>query len=206
LPQQLSELHIKAMLRYYIFYKPYEVLSQFSAEGDKKTLAHYLSSLSKDIYPVGRLDYDSEGLLLLTNDKALTHQLLEPKFAHKRTYYVQVDGDITNEAIAQLSNGVTINVNGKLYNTKPTIAEKIDEPVLPERNPPIRYRKNIPTSWLSLTLTEGKNRQVRKMTAAVGFPTLRLVRYSIGMQTIDEMEAGQYREVGNDIKKLLLAR
>lgn len=194
------------MLRYYIFYKPYEVLSQFSAEGDKKTLAHYLSSLSKDIYPVGRLDYDSEGLLLLTNDKALTHQLLEPKFAHKRTYYVQVDGDITNEAIAQLSNGVTINVNGKLYNTKPTIAEKIDEPVLPERNPPIRYRKNIPTSWLSLTLTEGKNRQVRKMTAAVGFPTLRLVRYSIGMQTIDEMEAGQYREVGNDIKKLLLAR
>jgi 23S rRNA pseudouridine2457 synthase len=206
LPQQLSELHIKAMLRYYIFYKPYEVLSQFSAEGDKKTLAHYLSSLSKDIYPVGRLDYDSEGLLLLTNDKALTHQLLEPKFAHKRTYYVQVDGDITNEAIAQLSNGVTINVNGKLYNTNPAIAEKIDEPVLPERNPPIRYRKNIPTSWLSLTLTEGKNRQVRKMTAAVGFPTLRLVRYSIGMQTIDGMEAGQYKEVGNDIKKLLLAR
>ena len=194
------------MLRYYIFYKPYEVLSQFSAEGDKKTLAHYLSSLSKDIYPVGRLDYDSEGLLLLTNDKALTHQLLEPKFAHKRTYYVQVDGDITNEAIAQLSNGVTINVNGKLYNTNPAIAEKIDEPVLPERNPPIRYRKNIPTSWLSLTLTEGKNRQVRKMTAAVGFPTLRLVRYSIGMQTIDGMEAGQYKEVGNDIKKLLLAR
>ncbi|HEY1030840.1 MAG TPA: pseudouridine synthase [Flavipsychrobacter sp.] len=194
------------MLRYYIFYKPYEVLSQFSAEGDKKTLAHYLSSLSKDIYPVGRLDYDSEGLLLLTNDKALTHQLLEPKFAHRRTYYVQVDGNITNEAIAQLSNGVTINVNGKLYNTKPAIAKKIDEPVLPERNPPIRYRKNIPTSWLSLTLTEGKNRQVRKMTAAVGFPTLRLVRYSIGMQTIDGMEAGQYKEVGNDIKKLLLAR
>ncbi|MGN6477483.1 MAG: pseudouridine synthase, partial [Flavipsychrobacter sp.] len=148
------------MLQYYIFYKPYEVLSQFSPEGDKKTLAHYLSHLAKDIYPVGRLDYDSEGLLLLTNDKSLTHQLLEPSFAHQRTYYVQVEGNITDDAVTQLSKGVIININGKQHKTKPAIAKRIEEPSLPERNPPIRYRKNIPTSWISLTLTEGKNRQV----------------------------------------------
>ncbi len=179
------------------------MLSQFSAEGDKKTLANYLSGIDKDIYPVGRLDYDSEGLLLLTNDKLLTHQLLEPKFAHQRTYYVQVDGDISEEAIIQLSKGVVINIDGKDYKTKPAMAKKISEPDLPERIPSIRYRKNIPTSWISLTLTEGKNRQVRKMTAKVGFPTLRLVRYSIGDITIDGMSSGDYTVYDESIKKLL---
>ncbi|MBL7683057.1 MAG: pseudouridine synthase [Flavipsychrobacter sp.] len=191
--------------QYYIFYKPYMVMSQFSPEGEKQTLAHYLSHLAKDIYPVGRLDYDSEGLLLLTNDTILTHRLLEPKFAHKRTYWVQVDGDASDEAIAQLCNGVIINNNGKDYKTKPAIAKKINEPEVTERNPPIRYRKNIPTSWISLTLTEGKNRQVRKMTAKVGFPTLRLIRYSIGKVTIENMQPGKCIEVDKNIVQKLLA-
>ena len=195
------------MLQYFIFYKPCQVLCQFSPEGEKKTLADYFPGISKNIYPVGRLDFDSEGLLLLTNDKALSHHLLEPKFAHKRTYLVQVDGSITEEAIAQLQKGVVINVEGKQYNTKPAVAKLLlNEPDLPERNPPIRYRKEIPTSWISLTLTEGKNRQVRKMTAAVNFPTLRLVRYSIGDVTINGFTPGMYKEVTEDIKAQLLAR
>jgi len=181
------------------------VMSQFSPEGEKQILAHYLSHLAKDIYPVGRLDYDSEGLLLLTNDTVLTHRLLEPKFAHKRTYWVQVDGDVSDEAIAQLSNGVIINNNGKDYKTKPAVAKKINEPEVPERNPPIRYRKNIPTSWISLTLTEGKNRQVRKMTAKVGYPTLRLIRYSIGKVTIENLQPGMCIEVDKNIIQKLLA-
>jgi len=191
--------------QYYIFYKPYMVMSQFSPEGEKQTLAHYLSHLAKDIYPVGRLDYDSEGLLLLTNDTVLTHRLLEPKFAHKRTYWVQVDGDINDEAIAQLCNGVIINNNGKDYKTKPAVAKKIIAQEVPERNPPIRYRKNIPTSWISLTLTEGKNRQVRKMTAKVGYPTLRLIRYSIGKVTIENLQPGACIEVDKNIVQKLLA-
>lgn len=195
------------MLQYFIFYKPFQVLCQFSPEGEKKTLADYFPGISKNIYPVGRLDYDSEGMLLLTNDKALSHHLLEPKFAHKRTYLVQVDGSITKDAIEQLQQGVIINVEGKQYKTKPAIAEILsNEPNLPERNPPIRYRKEIPTSWISLTLTEGKNRQVRKMTAAVNFPTLRLVRHSIGNVNIDGFTSGMYKEVTEEIKNQLLAR
>ena len=180
------------------------VLSQFSAEGDKKTLADFLGDISKDIYPVGRLDYDSEGLLILTNDKQLSHQLLEPKFAHHRTYYVQVDGDITDEAIQQLCKGVNINIDGKDYKTKLARARKINEPELPERNPPIRFRKNIPTSWIALTLTEGKNRQVRKMTAKVGFPTLRLVRFSIGSVTIENMQPGDCMITDESVRPKLL--
>jgi 23S rRNA pseudouridine2457 synthase len=180
------------------------VLSQFSEEGEKQTLADYLSHLPKDVYPVGRLDYDSEGLLLLTNDKALTHRLLEPKFEHRRTYWVQVDGDITNEAIMQLCKGVIINNNGKDYVTKPAIAKRIGAPDVSERNPPIRYRKNIPTSWVSLTLTEGKNRQVRKMTAKVGFPTLRLIRYAIGNVTIDNLQTGECIETDARIVQKLM--
>ena len=194
------------MPQYFIFYKPYEVLSQFSAEGDKKTLSDYLGHLSKDIYPVGRLDYDSEGLLILTNDKPLTHRLLDPKFAHQRTYWVQIEGEITTEAIQQLSNGVVININGKQYKTKPAIAKKMTEPSLPERNPPIRFRKNIPTSWIALSLTEGKNRQVRRMTATVGFPTLRLVRYSIGKVNIDSMQPGECIEINAAIKQDLFSK
>lgn len=182
------------MKQYYLFYKPFQVLTQFSPEGEKKTLSDFLSQLPKDVYPVGRLDYDSEGLLLLTNDKALTHRLLEPKFAHHRTYYVQVEGVPDTKAIQALQQGVTINVNGSLHRTAPAIASILQqEPSLPERNPPIRFRKNIPTTWIALTLTEGKNRQVRKMTAAVGFPTLRLVRYRIGSVQIEDMQPGECR-------------
>lgn len=184
------------MFRYFIFYKPYEVLSQFSKEGDKKTLTDFFSSIEKNIYPVGRLDYDSEGLLLLTNDKKLTQRLLEPKYQHQRTYFVQVEGSITQEALHTLEKGVTIAVNGKPYATKKAKARLLEqEPILPERHPPIRFRKNIPTSWIALTLTEGKNRQVRKMTAAVGFPTLRLVRYSIGNISIQNMNSGAIKEL-----------
>ncbi len=179
-------------LVYYWFYKPFQVMCQFSKERDKTTLANCLANIEKDVYPVGRLDYDSEGLLLLTNDKSITTALLHPSRKHERTYYVQVEGNITEAAIQQLSQGVTINIQGKSYTTLPAKASIIAAPQLPERVPPIRYRKEIPTSWISLTLTEGKNRQVRRMTAAVGFPTLRLVRYSIGQYTIDGLDAGAY--------------
>lgn len=195
------------MLQYYIFYKPFQVLSQFSKEGEKAILADYLKNISSDIYPVGRLDYDSEGLLLLTNDKPLTHQLLDPSFAHERTYWVQVEGAIDDEAIKKLQAGVMINVNGKMYKTQPAIAKIFEQaPEVPERNPPIRFRKNIPTSWLSLTLTEGKNRQVRKMTAAVGYPTLRLIRYSIGEITIATLEPGKYEKMDSAVKTSLFKK
>lgn len=192
--------------QYIAFNKPYRVLSQFTPEGDKETLADYLRDIPKDVYPIGRLDYDSEGLLLLTNDKDLNHKLTEPKFAHSRTYLVQVDGDITDEAIRKLKSGVMISVNGKHYTTKPAHAEKLDgEPGIPPRTPPVRYRANIPTSWITLTLTEGKNRQVRKMTAAVGFPTLRLMRHKIGKLSVKGIEPGTYKIFGEEIKRLLLS-
>ena len=174
---------------YYIIYKPFQVLSQFSKEGDKKTLADFFD-VEKDVYPVGRLDYDSEGLLILTNDKQLNHRLLNPVFKHKREYYAQLDGAITDDAIHKLQQGVLINIDGKLYNTKPAIAKILDNPIVCERTPSIRFRKDIPTSWVSLILTEGKNRQVRKMTAAVGFPTLRLIRNSIENIYVDVMKPG----------------
>lgn len=165
------------------------MLSQFSADGDKKTLANFFD-VDSDVYPIGRLDYDSEGLLLLTNDKQLNHRLLHPSFQHKRTYYVQVDGAITKQAIQQLQQGVSITIDAKEYTTKPATARVLNNPVVCQRTPPIRYRKEIPTSWIALTITEGKNRQVRKMTAAVGFPTLRLIRYSIENISINQMQPG----------------
>ena len=182
-------------MRYFIIYKPYQMLCQFSREGEKETLADLAFDFPKDVYPVGRLDTDSEGLLILTNDKKLNHKLLNPQFAHKRTYYVQVDGQIHKAAIKHLEEGVTIRVNKRDYFTNPAKAEIIQEPTLPPRNPPVRYRASIPTSWISLTLTEGKNRQVRHMTAAVKFPTLRLVRYSIENLTIGDMQAGDIVEL-----------
>lgn len=180
---------------YFLIYKPYLMLSQFSREGDKQTLADLGFDFPTDVYPVGRLDADSEGLLLLTNDKQLNHRLLNPKFRHNRTYYVQVEGALTDDACQQLSEGVTISVDGKSYNTLPGKAIHIEEPGLPERNPPIRFRASIPTSWLSITLHEGKNRQVRKMTASVGFPTLRLVRWAIESLTADGMMPGDIRQL-----------
>ena len=176
---------------YYFIYKPFEMLSQFSREGNHQTLADLDFKFQKEVYPVGRLDADSEGLLLLTNDKTLNHKLLDPKFKHKRVYLAQVEGIVTQEAKTILEKGVSITVDGKKHQTLPCSAELLpatfgDEPGdVPERKPPIRFRKNSPTSWIKLTLHEGKNRQVRKMTAAVGFPTLRLIRISCLLYTSD---------------------
>lgn len=185
----------KETLRYFSIYKPYGMLSQFSPEAGKTTLAE-LYNFPKDVYPVGRLDADSEGLLLLTNDKSLNHFLLNPDFAHSRTYLVQVDGTADEEALAKLISGVTITVSGVAYKTKPAAAKKTEPPLnLPDRNPPVRFRKLIPTSWMELTLTEGKNRQVRKMTAAVGLPTLRLIRTKIEEVTLGDMKPGDVQEL-----------
>ncbi len=177
------------------------VLSQFTPIAGKVTLSDLDLGLEKDVYPVGRLDEDSEGLLLLTNDKTLNIRLLDPKNMHPRTYLVQVDGNISEEAIHKLQQGVTISLKEGKYKTLPCFATKIIEPLfLPLRHPPIRFRANIPTSWLKLTLIEGKNRQVRKMTAAVGFPTLRLVRYALGDYTIDDFKSGELKEINkNDL-------
>lgn len=181
------------MPSYFITYKPFGVVTQFSGEGP--TLAS-LAAFPKEVYPVGRLDKDSEGMLLITDDKWLNHHMLNPRFGHQRTYLAQVEGIPTSEALAQLSKGVTITVDGKDYLTKQAIARLLPEvPELPERNPPIRYRASIPDSWIELTLIEGKNRQVRKMTAAVGFPTLRLVRWSMEKINIAGFASGEVREM-----------
>jgi len=183
------------MPRYYIIYKPFQVLSQFSASEGKRTLKDFFA-VPSDVYPVGRLDYDSEGLLLLTNDTNLNYRLLHPQFRHEREYWVQVDGNIDTAALDRLKAGVDITVDGKSFHTAPCRAGIFEKaPHLPERNPPIRYRKNIPSPWIWITLTEGKNRQVRKMTAAAGFPTLRLVRYRIARITLDTMQPGEQREL-----------
>lgn len=174
------------------------MLSQFSPEGGNPGLGD-LYQFPKDVYPVGRLDLDSEGLLILTNDTRLNHQLLNPDFRHWRTYHVQSDGQITEEARAKLEEGVVIRINKKDYHTKKARARLIEEPeFLPERNPPVRFRKEIPTSWLELSLQEGKNRQVRRMTAAVGFPTLRLLRVSIESLALEQMQPGEVRELSKE--------
>lgn len=186
--------------QYIIFYKPFQVLCQFSPEGGKQTLAHFLN-VSKDIYPVGRLDFDSEGLVFLTNDSRLNAQMLMPGKRHEKEYWVQVEGEVTDEALLGLSRGILIKINGKEHKTLPAKAKKIAEPEnLPRRMPPIRYRANIPTSWISLTLTEGKNRQVRRMTAAVGFPTLRLIRWRIGSHILEGLAPGEYRILSSSLK------
>lgn len=180
--------------RYFAVYKPFQTLSQFSGEGDKKTLKDYFS-VPKDVYPVGRLDYDSEGLLLLTNDPGLNQALLHPKNAHNRTYFAQVDGIIASSAVETLKKGVKIAVNGKNYLCRAADAAIIEkEPLLPPRHPPIRIRKTIPAPWITLTLKEGKNRQVRKMCAAVGSPVLRLVRISMEELDILGWASGEIRE------------
>jgi 23S rRNA pseudouridine2457 synthase len=175
---------------YFLIYKPFQVLSQFTSTEGKLCLKDILH-VPTDVYPVGRLDYDSEGLLLITNDKTINQQLLNPVFAHQRTYWVQVEGAITEAAIAQLGKGVSINVDGKIYKTKPAQLEILPDSLeVPERNPPIRFRKSIPTSWVAIQITEGKNRQVRKMFAQVGFPVLRLIRAKLGKYSVHQMQPG----------------
>jgi len=182
------------MYNYYLFYKPYNILSQFTDEGNKQGYGT-LVTIPKDVYNVGRLDSDSEGLMILTNDKSLNQLLLHPKNAHKRTYYVLVEGVVTDEAIQQLKDGVTVTIDGQSYDTRSSDARIIETPELPERNPPVRFRKTVTDTWIELKLTEGKNRQVRKMTAAVGFPTLRLVRVAIGGIKMDDPAPGKLVEL-----------
>jgi 23S rRNA pseudouridine2457 synthase len=165
-------------------------MSQFSALEGKKVLSDVFK-LPKDVYPVGRLDLDSEGLLIISNDKQLNYRLLNPVHQHERTYIAQVEGLVNEEALQTLRAGVTVSIDGKAYQTLPCKAEVYYEPAnLPERNPPIRFRASIPTSWIKITLTEGKNHQVRKMTASVGFPTLRLIRTAIVNLQIGTMKPG----------------
>jgi 23S rRNA pseudouridine2457 synthase len=181
--------------KYFVTYKPFQVISGFTPENGKDCLKDFFK-VPVDVYPLGRLDYDSEGLLLLTNDKTLNYQILHPSFAHEREYWVQVEGDIPPRALDQLSAGVSISIDGKKYLTKKAVISRLpDNPPVPERIPPIRFRKNIPTSWIKLMLTEGKNRQVRKMTAAVGFPTLRLLRYRVSGLSIQSMLPGDMIEM-----------
>ncbi|MFM7424192.1 MAG: pseudouridine synthase [Elainella sp.] len=178
--------------RFLLFHKPYDVLSQFSPEPNSqaRTLKDYIAV--PDVYPVGRLDRDSEGLMLLTNNGQVQHRLSDPRFQHPRTYWVQVERIPDAAALRALARGVVI----QNYRTRPAQVRLLPgEPALPERDPPIRFRKNVPTAWLELTLTEGKNRQVRRMTAAVGFPTLRLVRVAIGDLQLKDLAAGEWREL-----------
>lgn len=186
--------------RYYAIFKPYNMLSQFTGDENASVLGD-LHKFPIDVYPIGRLDKTSEGLLLLTNDNNFKNKVLDPKNKSAKTYYVQVDDDITPEACKELSAGtIFIKHNGKKHRVAPAECVKIDAPQLPERSVPIRYRKEIPTSWIALTLREGKNRQVRKMTAAVGFPTLRLVRYAIGEFNLGDMQPGDVVEIDpNDV-------
>lgn len=181
---------MKKTLKYFAINKPYGVLSQFTDKEGRRTLKS-LFNFPKDVYPVGRLDMDSEGLLILTNDKFLTNYLLNPKNKHEREYFVQVEGIPTPEALQKLSDGLIIE--GR--KTLPAKVKLIEEPDFPPRIPPIRERKTIPTSWISITLIEGRNRQVRKMTAAVGFPTLRLVRVRIKNILLGKLKFGEVREL-----------
>ncbi len=172
-----------------LFNKPYDVLSQFTDEGSgRKTLADFISV--PGVYPAGRLDRDSEGLLLLTDDGRLQARIADPRFKTEKTYLVQVEGEPDAAQLDALRRGVTL----KDGPTLPAEAEQIDPPALWPRDPPIRVRKSIPDCWLRLTIREGRNRQVRRMTAAVGLPTLRLVRWRIGAWSLDDLAPGTWRE------------
>ena len=192
------------MSSYCIIHKPFNVLSQFTSQEEKQTLKDFFD-VPKDLYPVGRLDYDSEGILILTNDKKLNHQLLTPSHEHEREYWAQVEGSKNEQALLELESGVMISIDGKSVRTKPCEAEFFSvAPMVAERFPPIRFRKSIPTQWVKLILKEGKNRQARKMLAKVGLPVLRLIRYRIENITIEGLEPGEMRMINrNEIYRLL---
>ncbi len=203
-------------MRCILFYKPYGVLCQFTDNSkdaaNRKTLKDYIKI--PRVYSIGRLDLDSEGLLLLTDNGRLKHHLAHRKFAHPRTYWVQVERIPGEKDLDQLRSGIVI----KDYRTRRAQVKILEqEPILPPRIPPIRDRKNVPTCWLEITLTEGRNRQVRRMTAAIGFPTLRLVRVGISIKIaqkknskpqfynlrLDSLQPGEYRELTNQEKQIM---
>jgi len=178
------------MSRYIAFYKPYGVLSQFTGEEDQKTLAAF--SLPSNVYAAGRLDKDSEGLLLLSDDGPFIKKLLDPVNGHERVYWAEVEGEPTKATLQKLQNGIEF----KGYRSKPCLAAHLSpQPDIAPRDPPVRFRKSIPTCWIRLTLTEGKNRQVRRMTAAVGYPTLRLIRQKIGKLSLADLSPGTWQDV-----------
>ncbi len=181
------------MSRLILFNKPYGVLSQFTDRGtagsERPTLSRYIDL--PGVYPAGRLDRDSEGLLLLTDDGKLQSRIAEPKFKMPKTYLAQVEGDVEEASLASLRRGVMLKDGA----TQPAEAERIADPDLWPRDPPVRFRKSVPDCWISLTIREGRNRQVRRMTAAVGHPTLRLVRWKIGDWTVDGLAPGEWREI-----------
>jgi 23S rRNA pseudouridine2457 synthase len=175
-----------------LFNKPFGVLSQFTSEGDKPALSQFIQE--ENVYAAGRLDHDSEGLLLLTDDGAIQHRLAHPRFKFTKTYLVQVEGIPTEEALEALRKGIVL----KDGLTAPAEAKHIEEPKIWERNPPIRYRAEVPTSWIELKITEGRNRQVRRMTAHVGFPTLRLIRSEIGHLDLFGLQPGQSQKLNRE--------
>jgi len=180
------------MPRIVLFNKPFHVLSQFREQEGKLTLARYFSDPSLRI--AGRLDYDSEGLLILSDDGRLINRITEPRHKLPKTYLAQVEGQVNEQALQQLRAGVVLK-DGK---TRPATARLLAEPAgLWPRDPPVRYRAQIPTSWIELTISEGRNRQVRRMTAAVGLPTLRLVRTGVGDWRLGDLQPGEYRELGS---------
>lgn len=182
------------VLRYYQIYKPFGVLSQFSVALEGKRGLGSLYPFPRDVYPLGRLDEDSEGLLLLTND-TLQNSVFLGQGVEKR-YLVQVEGRVADGQLEPMRRGMNIRIKGQLHGCLPVEVEVLlAPPALPERTPAVRFRKSVPDSWLMLTLREGKNRQVRRMTAALGFPTLRLVRWSIGAFTLEGMKPGEVREM-----------
>ena len=184
------------MARLILFNKPYGVLSQFTDRGTdtaRATLSDYIAV--PGVYPAGRLDRDSEGLMLLTDDGALQARIADPKFKLAKTYLVQVEGEVGEESLEALRRGVRL----KDGLTRPAEAERVADPDLWPRDPPIRVRRHVPDCWIKLTLREGRNRQVRRMTAAVGHPTLRLVRWGIGDWTVEGLGVGEWREVAATI-------
>ena len=174
-------------MRTFAVYKPYGVLSQFTSEDGHPGLLDLGLSVPKDVWPVGRLDRDSEGLLLLTNDNHLKRTLTEPERSHRKTYWVQVEGAPTDADIEPLRHPMHLRIRKKDTITKPAEASLLAPPDVPERVPSIRKRLSIPTAWLSIALTEGKNRQIRKMTAHIGFPTLRILRVGVGSLTLGQL-------------------